>query len=115
MLFRPSFWLAVALLAATLPLAAGEEPEAVYAKFHRASVSGDLDEMVRYGTEAQRAEIAAMSPAQKTAQVKMLAATMPRAYVVRGKNVRPDGQGARLLLSGPGPGLVDGKPETLYG
>lgn len=96
------------------PLAA-EEPEAVYAKFHRSAVSGNLEEMFRYAPAARRAELATMSAAQKEAQVKMVALMLPRAFVVRSKTILPAGNGARLLLSGPGERLIDGKVETLYG
>ena len=94
---------------------AAEEPEAVYAKFHRAVVAGDLEEMLRYATDAQRNELAAMSAAQKTASVKMIAALMPRSYVLKDKSINPDSQGARLVLSGAGPVMLGDKPETLYG
>ena len=108
--------LALALLALpALPVLGAEEPETVYLKFHRAIVAGDLDEMQRYATDAQRAELAAMSPAQKAAQVKMMSALMPRSYVVKNKSLNPGGQGAQLIVSGPGPVLVGDKPETLYG
>jgi len=109
-------FVAAILLALAVPAAAAaEEPEQVYAKFHRAMAAGDLEEMQRYAPEAQRRELAAMSPAQKDAQVKMMAAMMPRAFVLKNKNVNPDGQGARLIVSGPGPALMGDRPETLYG
>jgi hypothetical protein len=102
-------------LAAALPLGAAEEPEAVYAKFHRALHAADLQEMLRYATDAQRAEMAAMSPAQKSASLKMMAVMLPRAYALKDKSIAPGGQAARLALSGTAPQLIDGKPETLYG
>ena len=101
-------WLPAAAIAA-------EEPEAVYAKFHRAVVAGDLGEMLRYASDAQKAELGAMSAAQKAASVKMIAALMPRTYVLKDKSVNPNGQGARLVLSGAGPVMLGDKPETLYG
>jgi hypothetical protein len=106
------------LLALLLPpcaaLAQGE-PEAVYAKFHRAAVSGDVDEMARYGHAPQRAEIAAMSAAQKEASAKMMKALLPVAFRVNDKRVNPNGQSARLIVSGPGGLALGDKPETLYG
>ena len=100
-----------------LPCAApaAEEPEVVYAKFHRAAASGDLEEMARYGPDARRAELATMSAAQKDASVKMAAVMMPRAFTLRSKLVNPDGRSARLVVSGAGENLVGGKRETLYG
>ncbi|MEK6243136.1 MAG: hypothetical protein AABM33_01430 [Pseudomonadota bacterium] len=101
------------LLPCTAP--AQEDPEAVYGKFHRAAASGNLEEMAKYGPDARRAELATMSAAQKDANVKMLAAMMPRAFTLRSKLVNPDGRSARLIVSGQGESIVEGKPETLYG
>jgi len=104
-------------LLALLPLAAtgAEEPEVVYAKFHRAAVSGNVNEMGRYANAAQRADLAGMSAAQKDAQGKMMAALLPRAFLLQSKILTPDGKGARLLVSGPGEALLGDKPEMLYG
>lgn len=107
-------FLSLAALAA-LPAAAAEEPDAVYFKYHRAAVTRDLNEMLRYASAAQRQEISAMSAAQKDAAMKMLESAMPRAFVLKHKNVAPDGKRARLLVSGPGGSVLDDKPETLYG
>jgi len=106
---------AAAILFIPCAESAAEEPEAVYAKFHRGAVSGNLEEMFRYAPAARRAELATMSAAQKDAQVKMVALMLPRAFVVRNKTILPAGSGARLLLSGPGERFIDGKVETLYG
>src|SRR5258706_15674795 len=107
--------LALALLA-LLPLAApaADEPEAVYAKFHRAVASGDFEEMLRYGPAARRQEMAGVSQAQRDAALKMANLMLPRAYIVLSKTVNPNGRNAQLLLSGPvaSPG---GGPETMYG
>ncbi len=106
--------IAAILLVPCAPLAA-EEPEAVYAKFHRGAVSGNLEEMFRYAPAARRAELMTMSAAQKDAQVKMVALMLPRAFVVRNKTLNPAGSSARLMLSGPGTRFIDGKTETFYG
>jgi hypothetical protein len=106
------------LLALLLPPCAAlaqNEPEAVYAKFHRAAVSGDVDEMGRHGHAPQRAEIASMSAAQKQATAKMMAVLLPRAYLLNSKSVAPNGQSARLIVSGSSALSFDGRPETLYG
>ena len=107
---------AVALLV-LLPLAAlaADEPEAVYAKFHRAAVSGNLEELLKYGPEARRADLGSMSEAQKEAVLKMAASMMPRAFTVRGKQLGPGGRRARLVVSGTGENPISGRPETLYG
>ncbi len=109
--------LALLLAMVLLPGAAlaQAEPEAVYAKYHRAAVSGDVDEMARYWNAPQRAEVATMSVAQKQAAAKMMAALLPRAYLLNDKRVNPNGQNARLIVSGPGTLTVGEKPETLYG
>ena len=100
---------------AALPARAADEPEAVYARFHRAAASGNLEEMLRHAPDAQRAELAGMSQAQKDAAVKMVAAMLPRAFLLRNKSVTPDGKAARLLVEGPGQIVIGDKPEMLYG
>ena len=112
---RARFFFAALALAAALPLGAAEEPEAVYLKFHRAILNGDVEEVLHYGAEAQRAEISAMPASQRGATLKMMAVLMPRAFVLRAKNINPDGKSARLQLTGAGKPLVGDKPETLYG
>ena len=107
-------FLAIAALAA-LPAAAAEEPDAVYAKYHRAAVTRDLNDMLRYASAAQRDELSEASAAQKDAMMKMLESSMPRVFVLRNKTVAPDGKRARLLVSGPGGSVLDAKTETLYG
>ncbi len=104
-----------AILLAHAAAPAAEEPEAVYAKFHRAAVSGNLEEMARYASATRRAEVITMSAAQKNAAVKMAALNLPRAFVVRNKIINPGASNARLLVSGPGERFIDGKVETLYG
>src|SRR5207244_3219153 len=47
---------AVLCLAATAAAVAGEEPEAVYAKFHAASLAADYDTLRKYGTVAKDAD-----------------------------------------------------------
>ena len=101
--------------AVALPALAAEEPDAVYGRYHRAAAAGNVAEMAQHAQAAQRAELLSMSEAQKNATVKMLAATMPRAYALRNKTVAPDGKSARLLVSGPGEMREGEKPEVLYG
>ena len=110
---RP-FIAAILSVFACAALAAGE-PDAAYAQYHRAAVSGDLDGVARYSQAAQRAEITRMSPAQRDANVKMLRAQMPRGFVLRSRSVTPDGKTARLVVSGPAEPVGNEKPEMLYG
>jgi len=112
---RARFFLAALALAAALPAAAQEQPELVYAKYHRAAIAGDVDEMMRWASEERRAELGALSPAQRSAEAKMAEATMPRGFIIRAKAVNPDGQAARLYLSGQGTDMIVDKLETLYG
>lgn len=109
--------LALLVFCLALPVAAlaAEEPDAVYAKYHRAAVTRDLDEMLLHASAAQRAELSGISAAQKDATMKMLEATMPRVYLVKNKTLAPDGRRARLLVSGPGGSVLDARSETLYG
>ena len=108
---------ALAALSMLMPCAApaAEEPEAVYAKFHRAAASGNLEDMAKYGPDARRAELATMSAAQKEAALKMAGLMMPRAFTLRSKQVNADGRSARLIVSGPGENIMIGKKETFYG
>jgi hypothetical protein len=103
------------VLLLSLPALAAEEPDAVYARYHRAVVAGDLEEVVRNGTARTRSEITGLPVAQREAVVKALGASMPRAFSLLYKNVAPDGQSARLLLRGPGGSVLDARPETLWG
>ena len=105
----------LAALALALPASAAEEPEAVYAKYHRAAANGNIEEMMRYTTDAQRAEMSALSPEQRAASMKMIDTIMPVKYTVRAKSVYPESKIARLYLSGPAKTTLDGKPGTLYG
>jgi hypothetical protein len=105
--------LLVLLPLACVPARATDEPEAVYAKYHRAVMAGDLEEMVKYVPTPTRAEIYAMSASSKEATLKMAQYMMPRAFTLQRKTVQPNGH-ATLIVSGPWTG--DGrKMQTMYG
>jgi hypothetical protein len=106
--------IALALALQAFAALAADEPEAVYAKYHRAVLDGKADEMLRYATDAQRAQMEARSEAQNASQLKAMAKPMPPSFELRAKIVSPDGQTARLWLTGPGKPLADGKAEPLY-
>lgn len=106
---------ALLLLLLAPPALAIDEPDAVYARYHRAVVAGDLEEVMRNGIAQTRSEISGLPVAQREAVVKMLASQMPRAFTLLYKNVAPDGQSARLMLRGPGGSVLDAKSETLWG
>jgi hypothetical protein len=108
------FTAAIALLA-LLPLAAfaAEEPEVVYAKFHRAVMAGDLQEMLKYGPAQRRAEMRGLSEAHKEAALKMARYMMPRAFMLERKNVHANGT-ATLIAIGPWD-VGQQKLGTIYG
>jgi hypothetical protein len=93
---------------------AADEPEAVYAKFHRAVMAGDLAEMLKYGPAQRRAEIEGMSASSKEAALKMAQFMMPRAFTLQRKTVQANGRAATLIVSGPWAD-VDQKLDTMYG
>jgi len=105
--------LLVLLPLAALPVRGAEEPEAVYAKFHRAVMAGDLDEMLKYGPAPRRAEMHSMSGASREAALKMAQFMMPRAFTLQRKTVQANGR-ATLIVSGPWAGGGQ-KLETMYG
>ena len=96
------------------PTLAADEPEAVYAKFHRAVMAGDLAEMLRYGPAQRRAEMQSMSASTRDAALKMAQFMMPRAFTLQRKTVRANGRAATLIVSGPWQGQGQ-RLETMYG
>ncbi len=107
--------LAAAFTYMFLPCAASatDEPEAVYARFHRAAMAGDLDEMLKYGPAQRRAEMQGLSGAHREAALKMVQLMMPLAFKLERKTVNPNGR-ATLIVSGPTDDVVRGK-QTVYG
>jgi hypothetical protein len=77
---------------------AWEEPEAVYAKYHHAIMTGNAEEMIRLTPAARRAEVAA----RKESELRQLTAALPVAYALEQKVVSRDGQNARLIYSASG-------------
>lgn len=112
---HPTILSVLAAVFALLPCAApaAEEPEVVYAKFHRAAMAGDLEEMLKYGPAARRAEMQGLSAAHKEAALKMVQFMMPRAFTLERKTVNPSGRGT-LIVSGPWEG-GSRNMDTMYG
>jgi hypothetical protein len=109
---------ALALMAALLlplPALAAEEPEAVFARYHRALVAGNLDEVLLNAAEQLRSEIKGLSPEQRHAAVKMLAAQAPPGFTLRGKKIEPGNEEARLMVSGDKQMPGTRGSETVYG
>lgn len=90
---------------------AADEPDAVYRKLHDATLAGNVDEMLKYASASQRADIAAL-PDRRTA-LKFLSTMMPKAYAITSKVLGPDGKTARILATGAH--NVMGKTQPMYG
>ena len=107
--------LAVVLFLILLPLAAlgADEPEAIYAKFHRAAMAGDLNDALTYGLAQRRAEMQGLSASHREAALKMMQFNMPRAFTLERKTVSPAGR-ATLIVSGPWEGGRN-RLEPTYG
>lgn len=82
------------------PTLATDEPEAVYAKFHKAGLTADFDEMLKYGTA--QPELKSMPATQRQAMLEFLAQILPKAYTVTRKTIDPDGKHATLHLDASG-------------
>ncbi|MCM2309253.1 MAG: nuclear transport factor 2 family protein [Sulfuritalea sp.] len=79
---------------------AQEDPEAVYARLHRALLAGNAEEVAGYSTAATRAELAAKPQAERNALMRAMAQAAPRTYTVTEKSIAPDGNSATLRGTG---------------
>jgi hypothetical protein len=79
---------------------AQEDPEAVYAKLHRATLAGKTDEVLSYGTAAQRAELATKSKEEKDAVIGLMSKMLPATYTITEKTIAADGNSAVLRGTG---------------
>ena len=101
------------LLLGFAPLApAADEPEAVYAKFHRAAMAGDLEEMFRYGLERRRVDVKGMPASSKEAALKLARSMVPAGYTLQRKTVQDNGR-ATLVVTG-GWAAEGQPPQTVY-
>lgn len=82
---------------------AQEDPEAVYARMHRALLAGKTDEVVSYATAAQRAELDRMPKEQKEAVIGFMSKMLPATYTITEMTIAPDGNSAILR----GTGVID--------
>lgn len=82
---------------------AQDDPEAVYAKMHRATLAGKTDEVLSYGTAARQAELAKLPKEQKEAVIGFMAKMLPATYTITEKTIAPDGNSAILR----GTGVID--------
>jgi hypothetical protein len=92
--------------------AAADDIEAVYAKLHAAALARNVDEMMKYATEARRNELE--TTPDKEPVVALMAATMPKAYRITGKAFSPGGDAAQLRASGLS-GMVGMGEQLVYG
>jgi len=79
---------------------AQEDPEAVYAKLHRAMLAGNAEEVAGYSTAATKAELAAKPQAERSALIRSMAQAAPRTYAITEKSIAPDGKSATLRGTG---------------
>jgi len=103
----------LAALALPAPALAAEEPEGVYAKYHRAAVTGDLDTMLNHSLARQRSEIGSRSQAQRDASLLMVKSMMPKVFTVERKTLPAENR-ATLIVSGPWEGGPGGRVQV-YG
>ena len=102
----------VALLATFAGAArAWEEPDAAYAKYHNAIMTGNADEMLRLTTGKRRGELAP----RKDLELRQQHASMPNAYALEKKTFTPDCQMARLYFSAAGEAFPTPKAGAQYG
>jgi len=105
------FVCSIALLVLTCASAlAQEDPEAVYAKLHSATLAGNTAEVLSYGTAAAQAELASKPQAEKDAVVKAMAQVMPKTYTITEKTIAPDGNS--VVLRGAGISESQGRAES---
>lgn len=90
---------------------AQQQPEEIYQRLHRAMLAGSNDEAISYATTARKNEL--RNAPGKEAIFKMMASTMPKAYVVNSRVFNPDGKTARLIASGMGEFM--GQHSMMYG
>lgn len=90
---------------------AADEPEAVYAKYHRALMAGDLEEMQRYGLARRRADVKAMPASSKEAALKLARSMVPAGYMLQRKTVQDNGR-AMLVVTG-GWAAEGQRPQTV--
>jgi len=93
---------------------AQDEPEAVYAKFHRAGLAADYDGMRTYECSAKANEMDPIPPGERKQILQALARLLPRTYSVVEKTVEEGGKSALLRLRGTQQDL-DGKPRSVSG
>lgn len=99
-------------VAIATPALAQDQPETVYAKFHRAGLAADYDGMHRYQSSAKAKEMDPVAPAERKQMLRALARLLPRSYSVVEKTVEAGAMRAVLRLRATQPDVA-GKPQPL--
>lgn len=94
------------LALATTPALAQDPPEAVYAKFHRAGLAADYEDMRKYESAAKVGEMDPVAPDDRAPILEALARTLPRSYSVVEETVEEGAMRAVLQLRGMQPPIL---------
>ncbi|HET7363595.1 MAG TPA: hypothetical protein VFJ70_08500 [Burkholderiales bacterium] len=97
--------LIVALGVSAAPAAAQDQPETVYANFHRAGLAADYDGMRKYESAAKAKQMDPIPPAERAPMLQTLARLLPRNYYVVEKTVEDGARRAVLRLRGTQPAI----------
>ena len=88
-----------------MPALAQDQPETVYANFHRAGLAADYDGMRKYESAAKVNQMDPLPPAERKAILKALANLLPSSYAVVEKTVEEGATRAVLRLRGTQPAI----------
>jgi acyl-CoA reductase-like NAD-dependent aldehyde dehydrogenase len=95
----------VALAMIAMPALAQDQPETVYANFHRAGLAADYDTMRKYESAAKLNQMDRIPPAERKAILQALAKLLPSRYAVVEKTVEEGAKRAVLRLRGTQPAV----------
>jgi hypothetical protein len=98
----PSISLVALFLLLPCVASAQDSPEAVFGKFHRAMLAGNLDDMNKYGTPGGGTEIAKMPPEGRKQIVDMMKNATPKRYKITARQPSGDGNSFTLRATGTG-------------
>ncbi len=95
--------------------AAQEDPEAVYGKFHRALIAGNINDLNKYGTPGGAAELAKMPAEQRKGMLEMMKQLIPPTYTITARQPGTDANRLTLRATGTGASLLGGSPQPMEG
>jgi hypothetical protein len=105
----------VAALFFLLPCAvsAQDDPEAVFGKFHRAILAGNLDDMIKYGTSGGGTDIAKLPADKRKQMLDTMKSLTPKRYKITGRQFSNDGNSLTLRMTGSGASVfgLKGDPQ----